>query len=65
MKKERSLTAWRRMTVSSVLQIPGVMLLIIIGLALLITILFTGRISEVNSPGNGYPKYTETNTGGR
>jgi len=54
---------WRGMTASSILQIPGVVMVIVIGLAMGVTMLFTGHGPEVKSPHNASQKY-ETNTGG-
>ncbi len=58
-------TKWRGMTVSSVFQLPGFLLLIVVGFAIVVTMLMTGHRSELKSQPEPTPKYSETGSGGK
>ena len=65
MRHLNTTTKWRGMTVSSVLQLPAVFLLIIIGIAIAVTMLFKGNGTELKSPSETSPQLSETSSGGK
>jgi hypothetical protein len=58
-------TKWQGMTVSSVFQVPGVMLLIVIGLTIAVTMLTTGHQTELKSTPKASPTYSQTPNSGK
>ncbi len=58
-------TKWRGMTASSLFQVPGVMLLIVIGLTIAVTMLTTGYQTELKSTPKASPKYSQTPSSGK